>query len=75
MKKLFLLLSIPLMAFQCEPEPCQCVQENVFDNGTELVFVSDTPANQTDCDNAINDAYIQDKSNPLYWYRFIVKCE
>ena len=76
MKKLLLLLSMPLMAFQCTPEPiaemeCNCVQKNFYDNGSEMMIMADTPANLSDCDGDTPIVHI--KGTP-YWYNFELEC-
>ncbi len=56
MKKLILLLSIPLFAFQCEPEQitkptCNCFREVVFINdGTDTVLIERTEAPNYKCE-------------------------
>jgi hypothetical protein len=76
MKKLLLLLSIPLMAFKCEPETldCPCVKVNYVDNGTELVMTGDTPAQLSDCNGNETNPVVHVKGTP-YWYAYEIKCD
>ena len=77
MKKLILLLSIPLMAFQCEPEQtnnCNCFEEVVwFNNGNELVIIERKQVSSHKCELwGYGDEYLP-MQNSEFWKRF--KCE
>jgi hypothetical protein len=78
-KKLLLLLSMPLMAFQCEPEltqpnDCNCIQDNFIDNGFEMVILPSEVVNMQLCNESESEAVVHIKGTP-YWYALRVECE
>ena len=78
MKKILVLLSLPLMAFQCVPqveqEDCQCIQDNFFDNGYEMVIMPSEVVDMQLCDESESEAVVHIRNTP-YWYSLRVECE
>jgi hypothetical protein len=81
MKKILLLLSIPLFAFQCEtdeptPHPfdCNCFNEVVYINdGIDTVLIERTEAPAYRCELwGQGDNYLK-LNNSDFWHRY--KCE
>ena len=67
------LLSIPLMAFQCEQEPCECIQDNFVDNGTEMMIQTIEVVDMELCNQSESEAVVHIKGTP-YWYALRVEC-
>jgi hypothetical protein len=80
MKKLLLLLAFPLMAFNCEPETvsmqqmeCNCIQDNFFDNGYEMVIQPSTTVDMQLCNESESEGVVHIKGT-AYWYSLRVEC-
>jgi hypothetical protein len=77
MRKIILIFSIPLMAFQCESgieSDCNCIQDNFIDNGYEMVILPSEVVNMQLCNESESEAVVHIKGTP-YWYTLRVECE
>lgn len=81
MKRISILtvLAFGLMAFQCEPDitqpqECNCIQDNYFDTGTEMLIMPSETVSMQLCDESESEAVVHVKGTP-YWYALRVECE